>query len=143
MKNLFFALFLCVSLPSVSLGSMYVICAQEMSEDLDLMVGYELEISSESDSFHGSVGENWEMKVERDGDWLSPQKNVQARSYVVKKKTIVEIALPTGFLLNQSSPLVYRLIDLYGEEPYLEKFSVQNPKAVELIDTFQCRSSAD
>lgn len=141
----FFWIFFFISLyfSNTAFASVYVLCAKEISPDSLDLEGYELELSSQEDLFQGPVGGSWEMRIEREGDWLAMITGIVAKNYLFKQMSIVEVRVSAGILKNEEALVIYRLVDIYGENPYLEKFHLENSKAPVKIAQFQCLSSVD
>lgn len=118
---------------STSFAATYAKCGKTANPETFEVTGYELELSSETDSYRGPVSEEWNLKLgSEDSAWLEYDRSIVARTFESEADTVVEINL-------RNEGIRYRLIGLYDEEPVLEKTVPESDE----IETFQCISGND
>lgn len=144
MKKLVYLVICSSFLGSSVFAQSYVKCGTDVDLDTMEVTGYELEMSSDNDDYSGPVGENWNLKLDENGDWLSPRRNVLARSLQdSNQRTLVEITISKGATATGAVGTVYKLIDLYSEEPVLEKYTMGGFAGTVKLGTFKCLSGND
>lgn len=131
---------------STAFANTYVKCGKQADlESAPEVVGYELELSSEgADDYTGAVGGSWNLKLQsEDSEWLAPNPNITAKNYKSGDQMIVEISIQQG--RSSSGPIgtKYRLVDLYSDEPTLEKYAMGGFAGTLMLGKFQCFSGND
>ena len=141
MKYVLLAAFL---MSSTSFAYTYVKCGDKVNKKTGEVTGYKLELSSENDRYSGSVGKNWNLKTEEDGDWLAPNPNVVARkSKNENGETLIDIIITRAKTPTGPTGTHYQLIDLYGDYPVLEKYTMGGFAGTKKIATYECISGND
>lgn len=144
--KLLFALALGLQLSSTAFANTHVKCGKQA--DLDNapdVIGYELELSSEGvDDYSGAVGGSWNLKLHsEDSEWLAPNPAITAKNYKSGDQVIVEITIEQGRSSSGPVGTKYRLVDLYSDEPKLEKYTMGGFAGTLLLGTLQCFSGND
>lgn len=130
------------SAPAFALA--YVKCGQTANLEDGEVTGYEIELSSESDNFTGPAGGTWNLKLKEDAEWLANvDQNDVAQTKETKSRTQINIRISPESALAQGSGVVYKLSDLYDEEPTLEKFKITNANKLLSLGQFQCFTAND
>lgn len=143
--KLFFALVLSLQ-TSAAFANTYVKCGKEASLDnAPDVVGYELELSSEdSDGYSGPVGGTWNLKLENENsEWLASNPNIRAKTVKSGDQVNVEITITRGRSSSGPVGTKYLLVDLYSDEPTLEKYTMGGFAGPLMLGTFQCFSGND
>jgi hypothetical protein len=139
-----FSLFtVCSFFSSWAFANTYVICGTAVDPEEQIVTGYELELSSEDDEYSGPVGKTWNLKLEKNSDWLPFSKRVVAKTSKVANDTIIEIEITQAQSASGIVGTVYKLIGLYNEQPILEKYTMGGFAGSIKIGTFQCLSAND
>jgi len=140
MKKVLAFLSLSVVLSSVSMANTYVKCGQSLNESGDDVIGYELEVSSESDIYSGPVGGSWNLKLRsEDSEWLEKNPKVTAR----EANGDIEISLKMDQSASGPVGVKYVLKGLYDDYPVLEKYSMGGFAGNIKQGTFKCFSGND
>lgn len=144
MKKLFVAAVICGILPLSAFANTYVQCGKFVDLEAGKVTGYELEISSENDLYSGPVGKNWNLKLNQNADWLTVNPKITAKSSKnAEDRTVIEITLKQAESVTGAVGIQYKLIDLYSDEPTLEKYTMGGFAGSVRIATFKCQSAND
>lgn len=122
----------------------YVKCGKSVDFENFVVSGYELELSSESDDYMGTVGGTWNLKLKsEDSDWLPASRNITAQSSIVDGDTIIQIIIIFDRTPSGPVGLRYKLIGLYDDAPVLEKYTMGGFAGSVKTATFECFSGND
>ncbi len=125
-------------------GSSYYICGKTVNPDNGTVTGYELEISSGDDDYSGVVGENWNLKLAQDSDWISPRPGITAKTTQNSNgEDMVTVTVVQGQSASGLVGTQYKLNGLFDDEPVLEKYTMGGFAGSIKTDTFKCISSID
>lgn len=136
--------FFVATLSLSAFGSSYYICGETVNPDNGTVTGYELEMSSVNDDYSGVVGENWNLKLEQDGDWIATRPSITAKTTQnasgedVVTVTVVHAQSASGMVGTQ-----YKMSGLYDDQPVLEKYTMGGFAGSVKIGTYNCISAID
>lgn len=142
MKRLF--LMGCLAFSIKAHSYTYVRCGQSVDFENFEVSGYELELSSESDDYTGTVGGTWNLKLKSEkSDWLPASRNITAQSSVENGDTIVQIVIIFDRTPSGPVGIRYKLIGLYDDAPVLERYTMGGFSGSVKTARFECYSGND
>lgn len=129
---------------SYAMANAYVICGKSVDPDGQKVTGFELELSSESDTFKGPVAGTWHMKIgSQSAEWLAPSKKIIASTSNDSGQVDVTVMMTHGRSVTGPVGSKYILKDLYNDQPTLEKYIVGGVVGLLKVGTFECYSGND
>lgn len=128
-----------------SSANTHIICGKSVDWDNYTVEGYELELSSENDSYQGLVGSDWYLKLgSQDSQWIDSDPNISAKTIEVSEyDTVVEVVIKHAEAASGPVGYRYKLVSLFDDEPRLEKYSMGGFVGTILLETFKCVGSYD
>lgn len=123
----------------------HIICGKSIDWDNYAVKGYELELSSENDEYQGLVGNRWYLKLgSEDSEWIDSDPNISARTIESEDSdTVVEVIVKQAEAASGPVGYRYRLVNLFDDEPTLEKYSMGGFVGTLLLEKLKCMASYD
>ncbi len=131
--------FLMIFMTSSAQAYSYIKCGDSVDFENSIVEGYELEIYSTNDNYHGPVGQNWNLKLNNENsEWLDYTEHVFGRQLTYNRVEIYIIIAnsPTGVVGTK-----YKLFELFSKRPILEKYTMGGFVGTMKIATFNCIST--
>lgn len=147
---------------SLGFTHMYIECGKNVDVDNGTVEGFHFALSTEesTDSFAGPVGGSWELKLTQEFaksmglalqepradanlGWVKPTQKVTAKDLSTEESDVVEITLVREQSTTGEAGRMYRVLDLYSDEPTAEEFTFGGIAGYVKTGSFKCYSSND
>lgn len=126
--------------PSLVFAMSHLVCGDLTNAEDGTVKGFELELSSSHPSdYSGPLGETWKMKLRSpDSEWLTPTDEIVARTIEGDMSIYVEISIYIEDAATGPMGVIYRLYDIEGAQPFLEKYNYGGFTGSIKVGSYQC-----